>query len=125
MEAQQPIILFDGICNLCNGTVDFLLKHDKKKLFSFIPLQSDEGKLLIHKYQIPVDTDSVILIKSNHVYFESDAAVEIAGLLGYPWKLASFIKFIPKIIRNKTYCWVAKNRYRWFGKRERCRVSIK
>ncbi|GAB1454334.1 thiol-disulfide oxidoreductase DCC family protein [Draconibacterium sp.] len=125
MEARQPIILFDGFCNLCNGSVDFLLKNDKKKQFSFVPLQSDEGKLLINKHQIPVDTDSVVLIKSNRVYFESDAAVEIAGLLGYPWKLTSSIKIIPKIIRNKIYRWVAKNRYRWFGKRQNCRVSIK
>jgi predicted DCC family thiol-disulfide oxidoreductase YuxK len=123
MEARQPIILFDGFCNLCNGSVDFLLKNDKKKQFSFVPLQSDEGKLLINKHQIPVDTDSVVLIKSNRVYFESDAAVEIAGLLGYPWKLTSSIKIFPKIIRNKIYRWVAKNRYRWFGKRQNCRYQ--
>ncbi len=122
MEEEQPVILFDGFCNLCNGTVDFLLKHDKKKQFSFIPLQSDTGKLLVHKYQIPADTDSVLLIKSNRVYFESDATVEIAVMLNFPWKSLSFIKFIPKIIRDRIYRWVAKNRYRWFGKRESCRI---
>lgn len=124
MEAEQPIILFDGFCNLCNGTVNFLLKRDKQKQFSFVPLQSEEGKICIQKYQIPSDTDSVLLIKSNHVYFESDAAVEIAGMLGFPWKLARFIKFIPKKTRDKIYRWVAKNRYRWFGKRESCRVQF-
>ncbi len=124
MEAEQPIILFDGICNLCNGTVDFLLKHDKKKQFRFVPLQSDEGKLYIQKYQIPSDTDSVLLIKSNQVYFESDAAVEIAEMLNFPWKLARYIKFIPKKMRDKVYRWMAKNRYRWFGKRESCRVQF-
>lgn len=124
MEPEQPIILFDGFCNLCNGTVDFLLKHDKQKLFRFVPLQSDEGKLYIQKYQIPSDTDSVILIKSNQVYFESDAAAEIAGMLNFPWKLARFIKLIPKKMRDKIYRWVAKNRYHWFGKRENCRIQF-
>jgi predicted DCC family thiol-disulfide oxidoreductase YuxK len=124
MEVEKPAILFDGYCNLCNGTVDFLLKHDKKKQFSFIPLQSDAGKLIVHKYQIPSETDSVLLIKSNRVYFESDAALEIARMLNFPWNLASCTKFIPKQIRDKIYNWVAKNRYRWFGKRESCRILV-
>ncbi len=122
MEEEQPVILFDGFCNLCNGTVDFVLKHDRKKQFSFIPLQSDAGKLFVSKYHIPADTDSVLLIKSNRVYFKSDAAIEIAGMLNFPWKLASCAKFIPRQIRDKIYNWVAKNRYRWFGKRESCRI---
>ena len=102
--------------------VDFLLKHDKQRQFSFVPLQSDEGKLLIHKYRIPADTDSVLLIESNQVYFESDASVEIARMLRFPWKLLRVIKFIPRKVRDKVYRWVAKNRYRWFGKRESCRI---
>ncbi|HRX10362.1 MAG TPA: DCC1-like thiol-disulfide oxidoreductase family protein [Draconibacterium sp.] len=122
MEAEQAVILFDGFCKLCNGTVNFLLKYDKKKQFSFIPLQSDAGKKFISKYKIPVDIDSVLLIKSNRVYFKSDAAVEIAGMLNFPWKLASSVKIIPRQIRDKIYNWVAKNRYRWFGKRESCRI---
>ena len=122
MEEIRPVILFDGFCNLCSGTVDFLLKHDKKKQFSFISLQSVEGKLLILKYQIPADTDSVILIKSNRIYFESEAFVEIVATLNFPWKLMSIIKFIPAQIRNSIYRWIAKNRYRWFGKRESCRI---
>ena len=122
MEEIRPVILFDGFCNLCSGTVDFLLKHDRKKQFSFISLQSVEGKLLILKYQIPADTDSVILIKSNRIYFESEAFVEIVATLNFPWKLISVIKFIPAQIRNSIYRWIAKNRYRWFGKRESCRI---
>ncbi|HPE76597.1 MAG TPA: DCC1-like thiol-disulfide oxidoreductase family protein [Draconibacterium sp.] len=122
MEAEQAVILFDGFCNLCNGTVNFLLKYDKEKQFSFIPLQSDAGKKFISKYQIPADIDSVLLIKSNRVYFKSDAAVEIAGMLNFPWKLASSVKIIPRQIRDKIYNWVAKNRYHWFGKRESCRI---
>ncbi len=122
MEEKQPIILFDGFCNLCNGTVDFLMKHDKKKQFSFVSLQSDKGKVFIREYQIPSHTDSVLLIKSNHIYSESDAVVEIATMLNFPWKSAVCLKFLPKIIRNRIYRFVAKNRYRWFGKRESCRI---
>ena len=122
MEEFQPIILFDGICNLCNGTVDFLLKHDRKKQFKYIPMQSADGKLLIVKYQIPADTDSVILIKSNRVYIESEAVIEIAVMLNFPWKMARIMKFVPAKIRNMFYRWIAKNRYRWFGKRESCRI---
>jgi predicted DCC family thiol-disulfide oxidoreductase YuxK len=122
MENQYPIILFDGFCNLCNGTVDFLLKRDHKKQFRFAPLQSETGKLLIQKFEIPSNTDSVILIKLNRIYFESDAAIEIAGILPFPWKLGVIFKIVPKKIRNGLYRWIAKNRYRWFGKRTTCRI---
>ena len=123
MEIKQPVILFDGFCNLCNGTVDFLIKKDHKKQFIYFPLQSDSGKLLTKKYQIPTDTDSVIIINSKKAYFESDAIIEIAGMLNYPWKLGVIAKYIPKKIRDALYRLIAKNRYRWFGKRETCRIS--
>ena len=122
MEKQNPVILFDGVCNLCNGTVDFLLKRDRKKQFRYAALQSETGKTMIQKFHIPEQTDSVILIKLNKVYFESDAAIEITNMLPYPWKLGIIFQIIPKIIRNKIYKWVAKNRYGWFGKRETCRI---
>lgn len=122
MENRYPIILFDGFCNLCNGTVDFLLKRDLKKQFRFAPLQSETGKLLMQKFEIPSNTDSVILIKLNRIYVESDAALEIAGMLPFPWKLGVIFKVIPKKIRNGIYRWIAKNRYRWFGKRNTCRI---
>jgi len=122
MEKQNPVILFDGVCNLCNGTVDFLLKRDRKKQFRYAALQSKTGKALIQKYHFSEQTDSVILIKLNKAYFESDAAIEIANMLPYPWRLGIFFKIIPKYVRNKIYKWVAKNRYRWFGKRKTCRI---
>ena len=123
MTAQNPIILFDGVCNLCNGTVDFLLKHGRKRQFRFAPIQSEAAQLLFRKFQIPAETDSVIVIKSNQVYFESDAAIEIAGMLSFPWKMAVIFRFIPKKMRDIIYRWIAKNRYRWFGKRDICRIS--
>lgn len=122
MKEQNPIILFDGVCNLCNGSVDFLLKYDRKKQFRFASIQSEAAKLLFRKFQIPAETDSVILIKSNQVYFESDAAIEIAGMLSFPWKMVVVFRIIPKKMRDNIYQWIAKNRYRWFGKRDICRI---
>ncbi len=122
MQNNRPIILFDGICNLCNGSIDFIVKRDRDKQFRFVPLQSEEGKSLIQKFKIPVNSDSVILIDSETVYFESDAVMQIAGKLPNPWKMVKAAKFIPLKIRNAIYRIIAKNRYRWFGKRENCRI---
>lgn len=124
MQAKNQIVLFDGICNLCNSTVDFLMKQDRNKLFTFIPLQSVEGQILIKKCKIPVDLDSVVFIQSSRVFFELDAIIEIAGLLNYPWKLGVIGRIIPKKIRDALYRTISKNRYRWFGKRQTCRTFI-
>ncbi len=122
MQPKKYIILFDGICNLCNGTVNFILKRDKKYQFRFVTLQSDLGNELIEQYKIAPETDSVILIIQNRVYTESDAAIEIARKLPAPWNWLSVFKIIPKKIRDGVYKWIAKNRYRWFGKRDTCRM---
>lgn len=122
MTTQNPVILFDGVCKLCNGTVDFILKHDHKKLFRFAPVQSEAGQRMFRQFQIPVETDSVILIKSNKVCIESDAAIEIARMLPFPWKMGIIFKIIPKNFRDTVYRWIAKNRFKWFGKREVCRI---
>lgn len=122
MNEKQTVILFDGICILCNGTVDFLIKRDKKKQFRFVALQSEAGKRLVQNFKIPHETDSVILIKQNQVSIESEAAIEIARLLPYPWKLGALIKIIPKQLRDNIYRAIAKNRYKWFGKTKSCRI---
>ncbi len=122
MKEQNPIILFDGICNLCNGTVDFLLKHDCKKQFRFASIQSEAAQLLFRKSQIPDDTDSVVLIKSNQVFIESDAVIEIARMLHFPWKMIVIFRIVPKKMRDYIYRWIARNRYQWFGKRDDCRL---
>ncbi len=123
MLINQSIVLFDGFCNLCNATVDFVMKHDRKNQFTFLPLQSESAKDLRQKYDFPELTDSVILIKSDKVFTESDAIVEIAEMLGFPWKFAVVLKILPLKFRNKIYRWVANNRYRWFGKRESCKIT--
>ena len=84
VQFQQHIVLFDGICNLCNGAVNFILKRDKKKQFQFVALQSEKGEELFAKYGIALETDSIILIIKNKVYTESVAAIEIVRLLPAP-----------------------------------------
>lgn len=118
MTLIKSIILFDGICNLCNSSINFILKRDKKKQFNFVALQSEKGKELMEQFQIASETDSVILIHKNEIFIESDAAIEISKLLPFPWNWAVAFKMIPEKCRDTIYRWVARNRYKWFGKRE-------
>mgnify|MGYP000722051373 CR=1 FL=1 len=115
MRIQNPIILFDGVCNLCNGTVDFILRRDKKKQFRYVALQSETGSFLSEKFKIPIDTDSVILINKNTVFLASDAVIEIGTLLKFPWNSIALLKIIPKTLRDKIYLeeLLEKNKAPW------------
>lgn len=119
---KNPLVLFDGVCNLCNGTVDFILKRDRKKQFRFVALQSEAGEKIRKKFRFPEEIDSVILIHKEKVFYESDAALEIARLLPAPWKWAVFFRIVPCSWRNALYRWIARNRYRLFGKKKECRI---
>jgi predicted DCC family thiol-disulfide oxidoreductase YuxK len=119
---NHPLVLFDGFCNLCNGTVGFILKNDGKKQFRFVAFQSEAGKKITEFYGISPETDSVLLIVEKHVFAESAAVIEIARRLPFPWKTVVIFETIPKKIRDKIYRWIARNRYKWFGKRKNCRV---
>ena len=119
---QNPVILFDGVCNLCNGTVDFILKRDKLKKFRFVPLQSEAGELIKQHFGLPEMPDSVALLHGGNMYMESEAAIKIARMLPFPWNLAGIFRVVPLRWRNCIYRWVARNRYRWFGKKSTCRI---
>lgn len=119
---NNPLVLFDGVCNLCNGTVDFMLKRDPKKQFRFVALQSEAGEKIREKFRFPEEIDSVILIHKEEVFYESDAVLEIARLLPASWKWAVVFKIVPVNWRNAVYRWIARNRYHWFGKKENCRI---
>jgi predicted DCC family thiol-disulfide oxidoreductase YuxK len=115
------IILFDGVCNLCNGFVQFVIKRDPHARFKFAALQSDAAVELLLTHQIdPKELSSVIFIVNKTVYTQSDAALKIAQNLGSAWPLAASLLIIPKFIRNAIYHFIAKNRYRWFGKTDQC-----
>jgi predicted DCC family thiol-disulfide oxidoreductase YuxK len=118
---SHPIILFDGICNLCNSTVSFLIKRDKKSVIQFAALQSEPAKKLLEQFNLPTHSfNSLILIEKGVVYTQSTAALKICKHLNGLWPLLYGLIIVPKLIRNGCYQLIAKNRYRWFGKQEKC-----
>ena len=124
LPENKKIILFDGVCNLCDNAVQYVIKHDKKDVFRFVPLQSDLGKEILN--YLKVDTsklDSIILYEPGVAYFyKSDAALEIAKDLGSFLKWSIIFKIIPSSLRNPIYDYVAKNRYKWYGKKDACMI---
>jgi predicted DCC family thiol-disulfide oxidoreductase YuxK len=120
---EKSILLFDGVCNLCNGSVQFVIKRDPKGKFLYAPLQSEVGQALLEKYGLPIETmNSVVLVENGNVFTKSDAPLQVSRSLGGFWPLASMFTLVPKFIRDRIYDWIARNRYRWFGKREACMI---
>ncbi|HIB47827.1 MAG TPA: thiol-disulfide oxidoreductase DCC family protein [Flavobacteriaceae bacterium] len=122
-QKQHKIILFDGVCNLCNSSVTFVIKRDTNDVFRFAALQEAPGQALIKKHGIdPAETDSIILVSGDKAYTKSTAALKIARQLGGGYPLLYAFMIVPKFIRNWMYDYVAKNRYRWYGKKESCMI---
>lgn len=122
-SVEHPIILFDGVCNLCNGSVLFIIKRDPQAKFRFASLQSDLGVKLLRQFEFPQgELNSVLLIKDQKLFQKSNAALEIARHLNGLWPMFYMFKIIPSFIRNTMYDWVAGNRYRWFGKKDVCMI---
>ncbi len=124
MENNKKIILFDGVCNLCNGAVQFIIKRDKNDLFRFAALQSEEGKALTSARSIDTEkVDSIILIEPGVAYYtKSTAALKIANELGGIWSVLSIFQWLPESFRNIVYDFIARNRYNWYGKKEACMI---
>lgn len=117
------LILFDGVCNLCNGAVQFIIMRDKKQRFRFASLQSSIGK----KYSSlqpadQPDPGTILLIRNNRIYDRSNAALEIAKELSGAWPALYIFKIVPKFLRDAIYNLIARNRYRWFGKKDECMI---
>jgi len=117
---MTAIVLFDGECNFCDSSVQFIIKRDPDGLFHFAALQSEIGEELKKKHHIPDQLDSIIVIENNAVYDSSDAALFICKHLNGMWKCFYIVKLIPKSLRNSVYKIIAKNRYNWFGKKDFC-----
>jgi predicted DCC family thiol-disulfide oxidoreductase YuxK len=123
IQSGKSIILFDGICNFCNSSVNFIIDKDISDNFRFAPIQSDEGIFLIKRLEIDIiKNDSLILIEGNSFYLRSSAALRIAKKLKGLWRLTYIFIIIPPFIRDIAYNIIAKYRYKWFGKREACRI---
>lgn len=117
---MNPIVLFDGECNFCDASVQFIIKNDPKGKFHFASLQSDIGQKLLEEHNVPSDIDSMILVEGDKIYYKSAAALRICRHLKGFWKLAYVFIVVPAPIRNFVYDFIARNRYKWFGKKESC-----
>jgi predicted DCC family thiol-disulfide oxidoreductase YuxK len=120
---SNPVILFDGVCNLCNSSVLFVIQHDPKKQFRFASLQGDYGQQILKRFQLPSNTlNSFILLKDDQIFTHSTGALKVAKELSGAWPLLYVFIIVPAFIRNAVYQFIANNRYKWFGKKESCMV---
>jgi predicted DCC family thiol-disulfide oxidoreductase YuxK len=120
-STSTPTILFDGVCNLCNGFVQFVINHDPKGHFHFAALQSDTGQEVLRTHGLPTEQfNTVLLLEGGRLYTRSTAALRIARHLSGGWSWLYFLVIVPKFLRDPLYNWVSRNRYRWFGQQESC-----
>ena len=120
IDTSKPVIFFDGVCNLCNSSVQFVIKRDKQAKFRFASLQSQAGQEILQQYKLSQDDfNSFLLYENGKLYTRSTAALHVLSQLK-GWKWAGVLKWVPPFIRNGVYNLIARNRYRWFGKREEC-----
>ena len=124
LPENKKIILFDGVCNLCNSSVQFVIQHDEKDIFRFVALQSDLGKEIIKHIGIDATKiDSIILYEPGIAYYyKSNATIKIAETLGEFLSMIWIFKILPLSIRDLVYDYIAKNRYKWYGKKENCMI---
>ncbi len=124
MEREHAIVLFDGVCNLCNGLVQFVIRRDPAPArFRFAALQSNAGQQLLREHGLStVDLDTFVLVEAGVARVRSTAALRLLKRLGLPWSLAWSFIIVPRPLRDAVYRFVARNRYRWFGVRESCMV---
>ncbi len=122
-QVRAPLILFDGVCNLCNAWVRFVVRRDPTGIFRFAAQQSPTGQALIEEHMRGVcQLSSVILIEENAIYTESDAVLQILARLAAPWSWIAFLRIIPRRVRDACYRFIVRHRYQWFGRTEVCQV---
>ena len=118
---EDHILLFDGVCNLCNAYVRFFIKRDPRKQFRFASLQSETGQSILKEHRLPTDyLGSIVFAECGRAHLNSSAILRACGYLRFPWPLAKAFLLFPRPLRDIVYNWIARNRYRWFGKMEEC-----
>jgi predicted DCC family thiol-disulfide oxidoreductase YuxK len=123
MLSDKPVILFDGVCNLCNRAIQFIIKRDKKKQFLFASLQGKTGSELLKQFDLPADQfNSFVLIENKKAYTRSTAALRVAKKLSGGWSILYGLLILPPFLRDPLYNLIAKKRYKWFGKRDECMI---
>ena len=122
-SADSPILLFDGVCNFCAASVRFVIQRDPAGAFRFASLQSETARELLREHNLDPDAmDSVVLIEGGHAWRESDAGLRVCRRLVWPWRWLWPLRFVPRVLRDAVYRFIARNRYRWFGKSDTCMV---
>ena len=120
-SAAETIVLFDGVCNLCNGSVQFLLRRDRRRRFRFAALQSAAGQALLQEYGLPTQIlPTIVVLEGGQARVRSDAALHLARRLPWPWPALAVFRILPRPLRDALYTFVARHRYRWFGRTESC-----
>jgi len=123
MSQSKSIVFFDGICNLCNASIDFIIKRDHHNKFLVGALQDSVSKEILSKHQVKADyLDSLVLFDNGKIFYKSTAALKIARNLSGAWPIFYPLIFLPKSLRDPAYDFIGKNRYRWFGKKSTCRI---
>lgn len=122
MDTHAPIVLFDGVCNFCNRMVRFAIRNDPKARLRFAPLQSEAGQALLAQYGVAPDADTVVLIDKGRAFTYAAASIRICRYLRWPVKMLYALIILPGFISQPVYKWIARNRYRWFGRKESCMV---
>ncbi|WP_413299450.1 thiol-disulfide oxidoreductase DCC family protein [Bacillus sp. 1P10SD] len=121
---MERIILFDGVCNLCNKSVQFIIKRDPSGTFKFASLQSKTGQNLLITHGLSTDINSFVLIDNKRIYVKSTAALRVSSHLRGLWKMLSIFLLVPSFFRDRLYEWIANNRYKWFGKKDHCLLPL-
>ncbi len=119
--AYQPVILFDGFCNLCSSSVQFVIKHDPEGIYKFASLQSNFGSVILKQFNLPAtELNSFILYQNDKIYTRSTGALMVAKKLNGPWRGLGIFLLVPRFIRDFVYKIISKNRYKWFGQKTTC-----
>ena len=120
-SGPAPVIVFDGVCALCSRWVRFLLRFDRHGRYRFAAMQGTHGRRLMRAHGLdPDDPLSFLLVEHGHAHTDTDAIVRVLAGLGGPWRLAALARLLPRSLRDRGYRWLARNRYRWFGRHEAC-----
>lgn len=120
LQQYDKLVLFDGVCNFCEASVQFIIKHDKTNSLKFTSLQSEIGQQLLIHYKLSTAIEGVVFIENNIAYFKSKAAFKIANYFGGFWRVLQLFSILPTSLTDFAYDIIANNRYKWFGKKESC-----
>jgi predicted DCC family thiol-disulfide oxidoreductase YuxK len=123
IQIPDQLVLFDGVCNLCSALVQFVIRHDPAAKFRFAAIQSEIGGEIFQSHGLdPADLQTFVFVAEGKMFLRSDAAIEVVSRFGGAWRIFRIFQFVPKVLRDSIYSFIARNRYRWFGRKEVCMV---